>query len=96
MSDEKFAKIQTKIENMEEKLIRIDRGYILGIWQKRKAIRYFPVMCKMYGFRVALGDLFRKGERGGGPSLSGIGFSISFTIDPYKKCWRHFLSKGKI
>lgn len=24
MSDEKFAKIETKIENMEEKLIRID------------------------------------------------------------------------
>lgn len=41
----------------------LNRGYILGVWQKRRTIRYFPVMCKMYGFKVALKDLFRKGER---------------------------------
>ena len=39
------------------------KKYILRIYRNRKAIRSFPAMCKMYGFRIAWKDLFRKEER---------------------------------
>ena len=35
---------------------------LLGIWKRRKAIRHFPAMCKMYGFKKAWGNIFI-GER---------------------------------